>query len=138
MSNYLVNVKCDPDDGLDYIFVKMGAIYGAAFLRNWEGLDMAMVRQVWSQEIGHHLTDKKILDHALKNLPADRPPNAIAFRNLCSSSPDILDLRTLHGVNTLAVRIGESQWSQMESFITFQEKIFAKAKKLGVLNGSQH
>ena len=133
MSNYLVNIKCDPEDGLDYIFVKMSGIYGAAFMRNWEGLDMLVVRQVWAQELGRYLIDKKILDFALNNLPPDRPPSAIAFRNLCKESPDIFDLETLKGVNALAHKMGEKEYSHMEAFHIFQKRMLDIAKERGVL-----
>ncbi len=40
MSNYLLD--CTEDEGLDYIFGKMGAIYGASFVRHWDGVDSAL------------------------------------------------------------------------------------------------
>jgi hypothetical protein len=40
MSNYLETDFCTKEDGLDYIFAVMGATYGAAFNRHFEGMDL--------------------------------------------------------------------------------------------------
>ena len=83
MQNSYSNKDCTQDEGLDYIFAYMGAVYGAAFSRHWDGSDPTTVRAVWDEIVGVHLTNKSIMDYALANLPADFPPSAIAFRNLC-------------------------------------------------------
>lgn len=83
MQNSCSNNDCTEDEGLDYIFAYMGAVYGAAFSRHWDGSDPTTVRAVWSDIVGYFLTRKSIMDYALANLPADFPPSAIAFRNLC-------------------------------------------------------
>jgi hypothetical protein len=83
MQNFYSNKSCTEAEGLDYIFAYMGAVYGAAFSRHWDGSDPTTVRAVWNEIVGVHLTNKPIMDYALSNLPADFPPSAIAFRNLC-------------------------------------------------------
>jgi hypothetical protein len=83
MQNSYSNKSCTEADGLDYIFAYMGAVYGAAFSRHWDGSDPTTVRAVWEEVVGVHLTSKSTMDYALENLPADFPPSAIAFRNLC-------------------------------------------------------
>lgn len=83
MQNSYSNKDCTEAEGLDYIFAYMGAVYGAAFSRHWDGSDPTTVRAVWSDIVGYFLTKKSIMDYALANLPADFPPSAIAFRNLC-------------------------------------------------------
>lgn len=83
MQNFYSNKDCTQAEGLDYIFAYMGAVYGAAFSRHWDGSDPTTVRAVWDEIVGVHLTNKSIMDYALANLPADFPPSAIAFRNLC-------------------------------------------------------
>jgi hypothetical protein len=82
MSNY-------SDDGLDYVFGKMGAIYGATFTRHWEGVDTQLVRDVWAEALGKFLTNKPSLDYALKNMNPDFPPSALAFAKLCQAGPEI-------------------------------------------------
>jgi hypothetical protein len=87
MSNYLLD--CSEEEGLDYIFGKMGAIYGAAFIRHWDGVDAGLVRQVWRDEIGIHLCARDSMDYALKHMNPDHPPSALAFAKLCRSGPSI-------------------------------------------------
>jgi len=47
MSNYLETDFCSTEEGLDFIFGYMGAVYGASFTRHWEGVEADFVRQVW-------------------------------------------------------------------------------------------
>lgn len=89
MSNYSESDFCDKDSGLDYIFVMMGAIYGSAFNRHWEGMELEVVREVWKQKLGTFLTYKPSLDYALDHLKGDFPPSAITFRDLCNAGPSI-------------------------------------------------
>lgn len=89
MSNYSESDFCDPESGLDYIFVMMGAIYGATFNRHWEGMELEVVRQVWKEKLGRFLTYKPTLDYALSHLKGDFPPSAITFRDLCNAGPSI-------------------------------------------------
>ena len=89
MSNYSENDFCDKEEGLDYIFGYMGAVYGATFTRHWEKVDPSLVRSVWAKELGRFLTYKPSLDYALGHLPPNHPPSAIAFRNTCNAGPQI-------------------------------------------------
>lgn len=83
MSNY----SSDHENGLDYVFAYMGAIYGASFNRQWEGMDLSLVRQVWLETLGGFLTYKPTLDYALKRMNPDFPPSALKFRDLCNAGP---------------------------------------------------
>ena len=89
MSNYCLDDFCSPDEGLDYIFVYMGSVYGASFNRHWEGMELAMVRDVWKDVLGRFLTYKPSLDFGLRQMDADFPPSAIKFRNMCNAGPEI-------------------------------------------------
>jgi hypothetical protein len=89
MSNYSETDFCNVDDGLDYIFAVMGATYGAAFNRHFEGMDLDLVRSVWANALGDFLTYKPSLRHAIKLLPPDFPPSAVKFRNFCNAGPHI-------------------------------------------------
>jgi len=89
MSNYSEADFCNVDDGLDYIFAVMGATYGAAFNRHFEGMDLDLVRSVWADNLGNFLTYKPSLRHAIKLLPPDFPPSAVKFRDFCNSGPHI-------------------------------------------------
>lgn len=89
MSNYSENDFCDADEGLDYIFGYMSAVYGASFTRHFERVDTSMVRSVWKKELGKFLTYKPSMDYALSHLPPNMPPSVIAFRNTCNGGPMI-------------------------------------------------
>jgi hypothetical protein len=89
MSNYSKADFVDADQGLDYVFVMLGGIYGQAFNRNWEGMDLEVVRQIWKDQIGTFLTYKPSLDYAFSQLNGDFPPSAIKFREFCNAGPAI-------------------------------------------------
>lgn len=133
MSSLLVLEPTPPEDGLAYIFAYMSGVYGNTFLSMWSHVDPEMVKQVWMKELGSYLKSKAILDHALKSLPPDFPPSAVAFRNLCKTSPDVIDLQTRPGVDRLAAKMGMPPWAQRESFETYQRKVVAAAKERGLM-----
>lgn len=89
MSNYLETDFCDPQEGLDYIFGYMSAVYGASFTRHWEQVDPDLVRSVWQKELGKFLTYKPSLEYAIAHLPPVMPPSAIAFKKTCNDGPEI-------------------------------------------------
>jgi len=89
MLPYLESDFCSQEHGLDYMFGKMSAIYGATFTRHWEGVDVALVRQVWKDECGRGLTYRPKLDYALKHMNPERPPSALAFAKLLNDGPAI-------------------------------------------------
>ena len=89
MSNYSKADFVDAETGLDYVFVMLGGIYGQAFNRNWEGMDLPVVRQIWKDQIGRFLTYKPSLDYAFTRLNGDFPPSAIKFREFCNAGPNI-------------------------------------------------
>lgn len=95
MQNSYSNKNCTEEEGLDYIFAYMGAVYGASFSRHWDGSDPVTIRAVWQEIIGPYLTSKVSMDYALKHLPPDFPPSAIAFRNLCIDGPSLREQRLL-------------------------------------------
>jgi hypothetical protein len=89
MSNYSEDDFCTEDEGLDYIFVIMGSVYGASFNRHWDGMDLNMVRDVWKRYLKRFLTYKPSLDFALNAINKDFPPSAVAFKELCNQGPMI-------------------------------------------------
>ena len=89
MSNYLETDFCKPEEGLDYIFGRMMAIFGATFARHFDGIDAGLVRQEWQKQVGSFLTYRPSMDFAIENMGGDFVPSAIKFRNLCNSGPAI-------------------------------------------------
>lgn len=80
---------CTPDEGLDYVFAKLAAIYGGAFFRHWDGAEPTLVRETWKDLVGRFLTYRPSLDYALAHLDSAFPPSALAFRDLCRRGPEI-------------------------------------------------
>lgn len=117
---------CTPDQGLDYIFGKMGAIYGASFTRHWESVDLSLVRQTWGEILGSYATYRPTIDFALKHM-GKFVPSAIEFEELCSQ----------------AVRIPDRPHTMIEKQLTTEERIaVARAKeealqKIRLFTGSQ-
>lgn len=89
MSVYLESDFCQPEDGLDYIFGRMGAIYGAAFMRHWDGVDHGLVRQTWLEILGVAATYRPKIDYALMHMDSKFPPSALAFKEICNQGPVI-------------------------------------------------
>jgi hypothetical protein len=89
MSNYSETDFCKPEEGLDYIFGRMMAIFGATFARHFDGIDAGLVRQEWKKQVGSFLTYRPSMDFAIENMGGDFVPSAIKFRNLCNSGPAI-------------------------------------------------
>jgi hypothetical protein len=89
MSNYSETDFCTTEEGLDYIFGYMGAVYGASFSRHWENIDPTLVRHVWAKELGRFLTYKPSLIYAVEHLPPTFVPSAVAFRLTCNGGPRI-------------------------------------------------
>lgn len=86
MSVYSESDFCSADQGLDYIFGKMAAIYGASFTRHWDGVDLMLVRQTWKEMLGVYATYKPTMDFALKSMNQSFVPSAIAFKDLCEQA----------------------------------------------------
>jgi hypothetical protein len=75
-----------PDNGLDYVFGKMGAIYGASFTRHWDNVDPSLIRQTWKDLLGVYCTYKPTLDFALNSMNTKYIPSALEFKELCSQA----------------------------------------------------
>jgi hypothetical protein len=89
MSSYSETDFCTQDQGLDYIFGRMMAIFGAPFNRHFDGLDPDFVRQEWKTQLGRFLTYRPSMDFAIAKLDGEFIPSAIKFRNLCNAGPEI-------------------------------------------------
>jgi hypothetical protein len=89
MSNYSETDFCSQDQGLDYIFGRMMAIFGAPFNRHFDGLDPEFVRDEWKVQLGRFLTYRPSMDFAIAKLDGEFIPSAIKFRNLCNQGPTI-------------------------------------------------
>ena len=90
MKTYCASDFCSSENGIKYLFARMGAIYGASFTRHWEGVDQALTRATWGDLLGRYATYKPSMDFALKHM-GKFVPSAIEFKDLCSQGPRIPD-----------------------------------------------
>jgi hypothetical protein len=71
-----------PSGWIDRIFTKLTLTYGQAFLRQYDGVEMADVKANWGHELGCFAQSPDSIRHGLEHLP-ERPPNIVQFRDLC-------------------------------------------------------
>lgn len=76
-----------PASWVDRIFEKLTLVYGRSFIGQWDGVPITDVKADWAHELGGFHDKPDAIAHALKNLPADRPPNVLQFRAMCQKSP---------------------------------------------------
>lgn len=75
-----------PDSWVESIFARLSVRYGSAWLRLWEGIDIAAVKADWADCLSGLSGDS--IKHALQHLPADKPPTVAQFKALCVSRPE--------------------------------------------------
>jgi hypothetical protein len=83
------NEFCDANQGFDYIFGRMNAIYGNDFARKWDGIDANLIRTEWIGTLGRFLTYRPVMDYTLLHLDPARPPSSLQFRKICQDAPAI-------------------------------------------------
>ena len=77
-----------PSEWVDRLFGRLAVRYGSAWLRQWEGIDMAAVRADWAEELAGLQERPDALRYGLENLPADKPPTVSQFRAACNRAPE--------------------------------------------------
>lgn len=73
-------------DVIELIFGKLQVRYGAAWLRQWDGVDMQLVKADWADELAGFASNLEPLRYALRNLP-ERCPNVAQFRAIANGCP---------------------------------------------------
>ena len=76
-----------PVSWVEKLFERFTARYGDAWLRKWEGIDMAAVKADWSEELAGLQNHPDALKYALQYLPVDWPPNVQQFKAICNRAP---------------------------------------------------
>ena len=71
---------------IDAIFAKLAVRYGAVWMRQWDGLDMNLVKSDWGSELSGFASNLEPLRYALRNLP-ERCPNVVQFRAIANCCP---------------------------------------------------
>ena len=77
-----------PASWVDRIFDKLTLTYGQVFLRRWQDIDMNAVKSDWGHELDGYERFPKSIAWALQNLPPEKPPTVLEFRNLARKAPD--------------------------------------------------
>jgi hypothetical protein len=85
-----MSVRPLPQNSIDEIFAKLLATYGQAFMRQYEGVDLDLVKDEWSQTLGGFQRqpwgDEEVkapaIEFALTILPT-KPVSMLEFRDLC-------------------------------------------------------
>ena len=72
---------------VDKIFSKMALVYGRDFINRWEGLELSDVKTDWGHELAGFENWPEAIAHALSNLPPDRAPTVLQFRELARKAP---------------------------------------------------
>lgn len=91
MPAYVETDFCKAEQGVKYVFAKMGIIYGAMFRTHWGDMDKQSVIDTWADILGRYATYRPSMDFALKQMDTKFIPSAIAFRDLCSEAGRIPD-----------------------------------------------
>lgn len=86
-----------PDDIVELVFGQLITTYGSAFVRQYDGANLAGVKSDWKRELGGFVRSGKdgapiapAVLYGLQNLP-ERPPNIIQFRAICRRWTDTDD-----------------------------------------------
>ena len=77
-----------PEPWVDKLFGRLSATYGQAFLRQYDGIDAVEVKAEWARVLSAFQQSPDALRYGCDNLPSDKAPNALQFRDLCRRAPD--------------------------------------------------
>jgi hypothetical protein len=105
------------NDMLDLIFSKLSITYGRDFTSRWEGQDMAVVKADWGNELDGFGDKPDAIVWALKNLPPDRPPTVLQFREIANRAPVKADVLRL-AAPPINPELGERIRAEMTRFKT--------------------
>jgi hypothetical protein len=71
---------------IDRLFERMAATYGPDWVRSMGATPLLDVKASWAHYLSGYQHRLEAIGWALDHLP-ERPPNVIAFRNLCQQAP---------------------------------------------------
>jgi hypothetical protein len=75
-----------PSKVIDRLFDRLMATYGREWISKWDGIDISMVKSMWSHELAAYTDNLEAIGWALENLQ-HRCPNVIEFKQLCKQAP---------------------------------------------------
>lgn len=71
---------------IEGIFAKLAIRYGEVWARQWQSVDIKLVKADWAEELGGFSQNLEPLRYALRNLP-ERCPNVTEFKALANRCP---------------------------------------------------
>lgn len=84
-----------PNPWVERIFLKLSVTYGQAFLRQYDGVDMADVKANWGHELSGFQQHPDAIRYGLENLPPDRSPSVLQFKEICRRTPSHQPIKAL-------------------------------------------
>lgn len=79
-----------PDSWVDRIFTRLTMVFGRDFLSRYEGLEVAAVKAEWAEDLAGFQQSPNAIRYALENIPSDKPPTSLQFRDLCRRAPQYM------------------------------------------------
>lgn len=76
-----------PAAWVNALFDRLTVRYGESFQRQYGKLDPELVKADWAQVLDGMRDHPEAIAWALDHLPADYPPTALRFRDLCRAAP---------------------------------------------------
>lgn len=76
-----------PDAWVEKLFARLTVRYGVSFTGMYKDVDPKLVKGDWAVALAGF--NAEAIAYGLENLPADRAPNAIQFRDICRKAPTI-------------------------------------------------
>lgn len=61
--------------------------YGREFLGRYDGHDLVPIKQIWADALAGFADKPESIKYAIDNLPSDKAPNHLQFRDLCRKAP---------------------------------------------------
>lgn len=76
-----------PASWVDRIFQRLTMVFGRDFQARYEGLSTDEVKAEWGLDLAGFAQAPAAIKFALDNLPSDKPPTSLQFRDLCRRAP---------------------------------------------------
>lgn len=74
-----------PFKTVNWLWEELTKVYGHRFLSLWDGLDAMAIKEDWRQRLAGLTWEQLVF--GVENLPGGRPPDVIAFRDICNGMP---------------------------------------------------
>ena len=76
-----------PTPWIDKIFQRFMLTYGDHFLAAYRSMPIVEVKSLWSEKLAGFVDNPDAIAFALANLPSERAPNVLQFRDICRQAP---------------------------------------------------